>query len=187
MQTMDYVRKRILISVGALILLAITLLGITYAYFISKVSGNTEAKSIEVTAAKLELTYNDGNGTVIVEKIEPGDTLPEPKTFSVKNTGTKEIASYDVVMEVLENELEFYGDLTYELTCASDGEACQGVSGTFPIEDKVLITNSIKVGVTHSYELTLTYNETGKDQSNDMNKKIEGNIIIQDEDKFKGN
>ncbi len=186
MQTMDYVRKRILISIVALILLALTLMGITYAYFISKVSGNTEAKSIEVTAAKLELTYNDGNGTVIVEKIEPGTVL-ESKTFSVKNTGTKEIASYDVVMEVIENGLEFYGDLTYELTCASDGEVCQGVSGTFPIEDKVLITNSIKVGVTHSYTLTVTYNETGKDQSKDMNKKIEGNIIIQDDDKFQGN
>ncbi len=182
MQTMDYVRKKILIGISALILLVITLLGITYAYFTAKVSGNTGAKSIVVTAAKLELTYNDGNGTVIVEKVEPGVTL-ESKTFSVKNTGTREITNYDVVMEVLENGLENYGDLIYELTCASDGEACQGVSGTFPIDDKVLITNSIKVGVTHSYTLTLTYRETGKDQSKDMNKKIEGNIIIQDETK----
>lgn len=186
MQTMDYVRKKILIGISALILLVITLLGITYAYFTAKVSGNTQAKSIVVTAAKLELTYNDGNGTVIVDKVEPGVTL-ESKTFSVKNTGTKEITSYDVVMEVLENGLEYYGDLVYELTCASDGESCQGISGTFPIEDKVLITNSIKVGVTHSYTLTLTYKETGSDQSKDMNKRIEGNIIIQDEDKYAEN
>ena len=186
MQTMDYVRKKILIGISALILLALTLIGITYAYFTAKVSGNTEAKSIEVTAAKLELTYNDGNGTVIVEKVVPG-TVMKTKTFSVKNTGTKEIASYDVLMEVIENELDEYGDLTYELTCASDGETCQGISGTFPTEDKVLITNSIKVGVTHSYALTLTYNESGKNQSDDMNKKIEGNIIIQDEDKYAEN
>lgn len=186
MQTMDYVRKKILIGVGALILLALTLIGITYAYFTSKVSGNTGEKSIVVTAARLELTYKDGNGTVIVEKVEPG-TVIGPKTFTVKNDGTRDIASYDVVMEVIENELDEYGDLTYELTCASDGETCQGISGTFPMEDKVLITNSIKVGVTHSYALTLTYNESGKNQSDDMNKKIEGNIIIQDEDKYSEN
>lgn len=184
MQTMDYVRKKIIISISALILLVLTLLGITYAYFTTKISGNTSDKSVVVTAAKLELTYNDGNGAVIVEKVEPGITL-ESKTFTVKNTGTKDIDSYDVVMEVIENELEFYGDLVYELTCASDGEACHGSSSSFPTEDKVLITNSIKVGVTHSYTLTVTYKETGLDQSNDMNKKVEGNIIIRDETEYK--
>ena len=184
MQTMDYVRKKLIIGISALVLLVITLLGITYAYFTASVAGNTSDKSVVVTAANLELTYNDGNGAVIVEKVEPGVTL-ESKRFTVKNTGTKEINSYDVVMEVIENELEFYGDLTYELTCASDGKPCQGSSSSFPTKDKVLITNSIKVGVTHSYELTVTYKETGLDQSNDMNKKIEGNVIIRDETEYK--
>ena len=184
MQTMDYVRKKLIIGISALVLLVLTLLGITYAYFTASVAGNTSDKSVVVTAANLELTYNDGNGAVIVEKVEPGVTL-ESKTFTVKNTGTKEINSYDVVMEVIENELEFYGDLTYELTCASDGEPCQGSSSSFPTKDKVLITNSIKVGVTHSYTLIVTYKETGLDQSNDMNKKIEGNVIIRDETEYK--
>lgn len=186
MQTMDYVRKKIIIGISALVLLVLTLLGITYAYFTAKVSGNTEDKSVIVTAAKLELTYNDGNGTVMVDKVEPGVTF-KPKTFTVKNTGTKDINSYDIVMEVIKNDLTNFGDLTYELTCASDGEQCQGISGTFPIEEKVLISNSIKVGVTHSYTLTVTYNETGTDQSIDMNKTIEGNIIIRDETEYKEN
>lgn len=180
MQTIDYIRKKILIGLGALVLLVLTLLGITYAYFIAKVSGNTNNKSIEVTAAKLELTYDDGNGTVTIDKVQPGVTL-KSKTFSVKNTGTKEIADYDVVMDVIKNDLKNFGDLTYELTCASEGEPCKGVSGTFPTEDKVLITNSIKVGVTQTYSLTVTYNETYSDQSDDMNKTIEGNIVIRDD------
>lgn len=183
MQTIDYIRKKILIGLGALVLLVLTLLGITYAYFTAKVSGNTNNKSIEVTAAKLELTYDDGNGTVTVDNIKPGVTL-KSKTFSVKNTGTKEIADYDVVMEVIKNDLNNFGDLTYELTCASDGEPCKGVSGTFPTEDKVLISNSIKVGVTQTYSLTVTYNETHSDQSDDMNKTIIGNIIISDDREY---
>ena len=186
MKTMNHVKKRIIISMCAMLLLIITLFGITYAYFVTKIKENKEEKSINVTTAFLELTYDDGNGSLIVDNIKPGVEI-ETKTFSVKNTGTKDIDSYDVFLDVISNELENYGDLTYILTCESDVDTCKGIKSTFPKEDSVLITNAIKVNETQSYELTLIYKETYTDQSKDMNKKIEGKIEIVDDDEVSAN
>ena len=45
MKTMDHVKKRIIISMCAIVMLIITLVGITYAYFVSGVQTNTTDSS----------------------------------------------------------------------------------------------------------------------------------------------
>lgn len=190
MKTMDHVKKRIIISMCAILLLILTLFGITYAYFLAKVQGNSSDKSVEVIAANLELTYGDGNGIISVEAIEPGTTITEKK-FTVENTGSKDIDTYDVYLENVINELEVYGDLVYELTCSSTKGNCKGSSGTFPKPteenpDTTLITNSIQVDEIQTYSLILTYKETYLNQSTDMNKKIEAKINIKDDTEYSG-
>ena len=181
MQRMDNVKKRIITSIVAIIVLIFALLGITYAYFTTKIKGNEDEKSANVSAGKLELTYGDGNKEIVVENIEPGTVL-KTKTFTVKNTGTSRIDNYDVILENVVNELTYYEDLTYTLTCTSDkNDSCKGVeNGVFPKYDQLLVTNSIEVGETQSFELTVTYNETNLDQSIDMNKVIHAKVNIID-------
>lgn len=182
MKTMDQVKRRIITSMIAILLLIITLFGITYAYFSAKIIGNTSDKSVGLTAGKLELTYYDGNGFIEALKIVP-DTVIEEKTFSVENTGTHKVDSYEVIVENVTNDLVNYEDLTYVLTCESDDDIeCNGSSGVFPQTTDVLVTNSIESGTTHEYTLTLTYNETNKDQSKDMNKTIKAKVNIQDDE-----
>lgn len=181
MQRMDNVKKRIITSIVAIIVLIFALLGITYAYFTTKIKGNEDEKSANVSAGKLELTYGDGNGEVVLENIEP-DTVLKTKIFTVKNTGTNRIDDYDIILENVVNELIYYEDLTYTLTCTSDkNNTCKGVeNGVFPKYDQVLITNSIDKDETQTFELIVTYNETNLDQSIDMNKAIHAKVNIID-------
>lgn len=202
MKTMDQVKKRIITSMVSILLLIITLFGITYAYFVANVKGNDEKKSITAKAGKLELTYGDGNGVLEVgEFLQPGNTVKfknsnneivDQKTFTVTNTGTATVPSYEVILENVVNELENYEDLTYTLTCTSYinyGEDTQEISGTcdgnedtFPKTNGLLAINSIDEGVTHYYVLKLHYAETNTDQSNDMKKNIVAKINIQDDE-----
>ena len=183
MDNMVQSKRRLFTSMIALLLLIITIVGITYAYFISRVQGNSNDESVNITSGKLELTYGDGNGEIVVEKIQPGVVL-QSKTFTVKNTGTGYINDYEVVLENVINELEYYEDMTYELICESDktGGTCNGNSGIFPKTDSVIVVNGIDSGETQSYTLTLTFKETGFDQSNDMNKLIRAKVNITDEE-----
>lgn len=181
MSSMDIVKKRIIISMGAIVLLILTLVGITYAYFIASVRGNTNNKSVTVSAGMLRITYGDGNSNITAEKIMPGTVIKE-KTFTVKNTGTRIVENYDVYLDNVINELENYKDLTYVLTCKlDDGTVCNGSSGIFPKSRQVIATNTIDVDVIHNYKLVVTYNETNKDQSIDMNKTIDAKVNIKDD------
>lgn len=199
MKTMDHVKKRIITSMVAILLLIITIFGITYAYFISSVRGNIDEQSISVNAGKLQLEYGDGNGYIEALKIFP-NTIVDSKTFTVKNTGGRTIESYEVVVQNVVNELTNYEDLTYTLTCKSyltkdyeekgnnapETGTCNGNTDIFPKTEEYLIRNSIPVETTHAYVITLTYNESNKDQSEDMKKTISAKInIIDDEVNYK--
>lgn len=183
MYSMDSVKRRIITSMVAILLLVLTLFGITYAYFIANVKGNTEDESINVTAGKLELTFMDGEATINVEKLQPGAIL-KSKTFSVKNTGTEDIKTYEVYLKDVINQLELDPDtshLKYEITCESNMGNCTGSAGFFPKNEQNLVTNSIKVNEVQSYTLILNYVETNTDQSKDMNKHISATVDIRDE------
>ena len=181
MSSMDNVKKRIIISMCSLVLLILTLVGITYAYFASRIQGNNNDKSVNISAGNLALEYSDGNGEIVLNKIKPGTTL-KSKTFSVENTGTQDLNSYEVYLENVVNELMLYKDLTYELVCESSLKIeCNGSNGVFPRNDKVIVRNSIKKNEIQYYTLTIKYNETNKDQSIDMNKEVRALVNIKDD------
>ena len=202
-------KQKIIISVTGIFIVLLILVGLTYAYFLTRIQGNTNSKSISVTTADLKLTYGDGNGIITGEKIQPGTTL-DTKTFTVTNEGNSLVtygtAFIDMIYQDLSNnkdidKFEYQDDLIYSLECTSyktegltyntDGTVqsgtetgeCNGVTeGVLPTRTdlSLIITNKIEVGITHVYKLKITYKETGIDQSIDMNKKIEGKIDIID-------
>lgn len=175
------VKKKIIISMCAIVLLVLTLFGITYAYFTSSIQGNQNDTSVDIGAAMLRLEYNGEDSYIEVTGLQPGETI-ESKKFSVKNTGTATIKNYDVILENLVNELSRYEDLTYELTCtSSDGKECNNKADIFPKTNQVIVTNTIDAGVTHSYVLKLTYEDTNTNQSIDMNKEISAKVNIKDD------
>ncbi len=190
-------RQKIIVSVTGIFLVLLLLVGLTYAYFLTRITVNTNDKSISVSTANLAIVYGNDDGSVIGsgEKITPGTTF-EPKTFTVTNNGNAntdyvvviedanvtyaETIEVDGVTQTAGTETIFESnDFTYTLTCESGCNSVQE-STTFPIEGGILVGNRLDVGETQTYTLTLTYNETGENQSNDMNKKLEAKINIKD-------
>ena len=185
-------RQKIIVSVTGIFLVLLILVGLTYAYFLTKINGNTNDKSISVTTANLILKYDDINDILISENaVEPGKSWV--KTFSATNKGNKAV-TYGVALENVVNTLERTEDLVYTISCTQylkqgysitkDGNnytvngttsgTCNGVSDEqeFPTMGKILVTNSIEDDKVQVYTLVVTYKDTGTDQSIDMNKQF---------------
>ena len=170
-------RNKIIVSIVGITIVLLALLGITYAYYLTRIEGNTNTNSISITTADLKLVYGDGKGSVTKENIMPGTTIE--KTFTVTNDGNNKVDLYAVYLEELVNTLSRTPDLTYVLTCESTGEDCDGAEGEFPTLAGMIVTNSIDTDVTHTYKLTVTYkNEENIDQSIDMGSRISAFVQI---------
>ncbi len=189
-------KQRIIVSVTGIILVFLILVGLTYAYFLTKINGNTNDKSISVTTANLEIKYEDNNDIITGDKIGPGTTLPI-KVFTVINNGNMNV-EYSVGLVNLINTFSITEDVVYNVTCKSydkegfnlgtDGTitgtengSCSGVNEKeFPTLNSYIVTNNIDVNIVHAYTMTVTYKETGTDQSIDMNKELSAKIDIFD-------
>ena len=190
-------KQKIIISVTGIFLVLLILVGLTYAYFLTKIKGNDNEKSISVTTADLKLEYSDINDILVSEEnVEPGNSWT--KTFAVTNNGNKTVTNYGVALENIENGLERKEDLVYTLTCTQYTKAtykvenkvasgttsgtCNGVSSetTYPTVGTILVENSIDTDKVQAYTLTVTYKETNTDQSVDMNKRFSGKVNIVD-------
>ena len=103
-------RQKIIVSVTSIFIVLLILVGLTYAYFLTKITGNTNSKSISVTTANLELLYGDGNGILNANgTITPGNDITflnssnqevNSKTFTVENKGDG-VVNYAVILEDL--------------------------------------------------------------------------------------
>lgn len=180
-------RQRIMFVVISLFLIILVITGLTYAYFLTKVKGNSNDKSISITTANLLLEYGDGNGFIDISGLEPGESV-RAKTFTVTNQGDTFVEDYVVYLEKVINNFYNGKDVTYSVSCQSvDKETletkgtCKGVSNViFPRKNDVVLTNDIDVGIMHKYSLTVKYAETNTDQSRDMNKNVTAKVDIYD-------
>ena len=182
-------KQRIIVSITGIFLVLMILVGLTYAYFLTKITGNTNSKSISVTTANLAIVYEDNSAEILGKDLTliPSDTEIGTKIFTVTNNGND--TNYVVVIENVSVTKASDGstttfesnDFRYTLTCTkSDGSSCDGVStqSIFPINGGVLVGNSIKEGDVHTYTFKMWYIDTGIDQSNDMGKTIQARLNI---------
>ena len=58
-------KAKIIVSISGIVLVMLILVGLTYAYFLTRIHGNTNNKSISVTTANLELTYGDNSAEIL--------------------------------------------------------------------------------------------------------------------------
>ncbi len=173
-------KQKIIISIVGISIVSLALIGLTYGYYLTRIQGNTNNKSIDVTAADLLLVYNDGSdGVVGGENLFPSNT-EYTKTFTVKNEGNVNI-EYGLYLIDVVNTFERTDDIKYTLDCSTNGTiACNKVTieTTFPNGIKELVTNEIEPKKTHTYTFTFTYKDTGTDQSVDMGKILQAKLQI---------
>ena len=144
-------KTQTIIAASLLILATLSLLGLTYAYYKSRIIGNSNWRSIGAKLGKIEVTYEDGNNEITANNVGPGDSIE--KTFSVRNTGDAE-ANYGIIIENIINTFERYQDWTYILK--KDESIIK--SGTIPKYSKkiyILNNTNIKLNSTDNYSLIL--------------------------------
>jgi len=226
-------KQKIIVSITGITIVLLALVGLTYAYFLTRITGNTKDKSISVTTANLELLYGDGNGILLPagliqpsnenikfyisneETEDPTDVLTdengeplvqEAKTFTVTNNGDGEvkfaitleklnityasdgtiIAEDGTEIEVLggqETSFKYPNDFKIHLDCSvteGSGNCLDGDAVLQNKENDILLIDRIQPNETYTYDLTMIYQNTDYDQSDDMNKSFEARVNIAD-------
>ena len=192
-------KQKIIVSVVGITIVLLALLGITYAYYLTRIQGNTNTNSISVTTAKLELVYGDNSAEIIKGNgaLTPNsDKSIGTKTFTVTNNGID--SSYVVIIDNVSitkvsdgTETSFVSnDFRYTLSCSVkdksgnvlEDESCNNIEtlSIFPIKGGILVGNDIPENRVHEYIFTLWYIDTGIDQSDDMGKSLQARINITD-------
>ena len=106
----DNITKMTILTIILLTILGV--IGFSYAYFNTGVSG--EGKYITLDTAGLKLRYTDA-ATMSLNNAIPGDKIE--RTFTVENIGTKTV-SYNIVWKDLINTINNY-DLHLDMKCKS--------------------------------------------------------------------
>ena len=183
---MEKRKKGIIIGMTTLVLVILILLGLTYAYYRTRIIGNGAEKSLSVTSKKMEITYEDGTAVLSTEgKISPGFTAS--KTFYVKNTGDSDV-SYSVLLDKITNE--YIRNQDWQVTLTKNGESVIGESDNVYLAvgtHQVLLGRETIVAsegetTTDTYVLTVTYKNLEEiDQSEDMGSKLSFRVNIGEE------
>ena len=195
-------KQRIIVSITGIVLVSLILIGLTYGYYMTKINGNTNSKSISVVTANLLLEYADVNDELITDSVvEPGKSWT--KTFVATNKGNKTV-TYGVALENVVNTLERKEDLVYTLECKQYSKTdfaidktnktvsgtisgtCNGVSDetTFPTIGTILVENDIADDKAQVYTLVVTYKNVNENQNVDMNKTFSAKANIVDPSQF---
>ena len=74
-------RQKIIVSLTGIFIVLLGLIALTYGYFLTRINGNTNTKSISASTVNLALVYGDGNNVITGDKILPGTNL-DTKTFT---------------------------------------------------------------------------------------------------------
>ena len=196
-------KQKIIISVTGIFIVLLILVGLTYGYFLTRIQGNTNTKSISVTTANLILEYADVNDELITDStVVPGKSWT--KTFVATNKGNATV-TYGVALENIVNTLERKDDLVYTLDCKQYSKTgfsidktnktvtgtisgtCNRVSDetTFPSIGTIIVQNEIADDKAQVYTLLVTYKEMNVDQSVDMNKTFSAKANVVDPNVFK--
>lgn len=104
-------KKGIIIGTTGIIIVALALIGFTYGFYLSLISGNESSKKVKVTAGKSKLEYVELS-TEVDTIIGPGYT--NTKYFAVKNIGDLS-ASYYLYLVDVENTFIRKNDIVYTI------------------------------------------------------------------------
>jgi len=141
-------RQKIIVSITGIFIVLLALVGLTYAYFLTRITGNSNEKSISVTTANLELVYGDGTTTILEPDtaLIPSSTEVGTKDFTVTNNG--ENTSYTVLIE----------DTVTKYATAGSYKAADGSTITYEANDPTEF-------VSNDFRYTLTCTITSSDET----------------------
>ena len=179
---------KIIVYTTCIIITLLMLLGFTYGYFITKIKGNDNKKSVHIVSGDSSILYTDLSTTEINDLIEPGYTIT--KLFTIKNTGNVD-AKYSIYLTDVVNNFERKQDITYTLyrkvgnntITESNLDSCEVIvkDKEYPSTKSVVKADEIISTSTlyYTYALKITYiNHPTESQNVDQGKKFSGKVQI---------
>ena len=164
----------IIAIIGAIVLLVLAVVGLSYAFFSAFIKNGETDPSIEGTGANLSLVYTDGKSVITSSNIMPGWSAT--KTFTVTNNGEAD-TYYKLNISNITNEF-VDGGLTFSIASADGGTSvAEQAVGTTPRTISPSIT--IAEGATHTYTVTAKYINLNTDQTPDLGKSFSYTIGIE--------
>lgn len=166
-------KKLILITITFIFCILCTLIGMTYSFFMAEVNGNNNTNQTIVETAELRLVYTDTN-VLYMDEILPGRS--GSKIFTIENksdvTLYYSIKLIDVINEFVNDEL------VYTLTSNNGGTNINS-EVPVPTQTDALVSGSISPNTIQTYELTITFKETGSNQNSNMGAVFSGMLQIE--------
>ena len=167
-------KPNIIAIIGAIVLLVLAVVGLSYAFFSAFIKNGETDPSIEGTGANLSLVYTDGKSVITSSNIMPGWSAT--KTFTVTNNGEAD-TYYKLNISNITNEF-VDGGLTFSIASADGGTSvAEQAVGTTTRTISPSIT--IAEGATHTYTITAKYVNLDKDQTPDLGKSFSYTIGIE--------
>jgi len=176
---MEYKKKYIILTMSILLVATVMLIGFTFAYYRTRVVGNKQEESINVTSKVLEVKYSDDKSIITAENINLGWSAS--KEFSVENTGD-ETVNFNIILDNVVNDFELEGWF-YDLEqVMSDGTKEFITPGVISTDEIQLVASNISIlsGEVLNYVINFYYNDTEIDQSDDMGKSMSLRINIEE-------
>jgi len=102
----------VIIATTGIVVILLSLIGFTYGFFASLISGNESSKNVTLQAGESEVTFNDLSVEETNDIIAPGYT--NTKFFTVQNTGEVSASYYIHLVDVI-NEYTRKQDIVYTL------------------------------------------------------------------------
>ena len=157
----------------------ITLIGVTYAYFTTKIIG--DRKNVTVDMAELKIIFTNGDA-IEASDVYAEDNLDIVKTFSVENK-TKNEYKYNIVIEDLVNTFKTTGYLVYKITSDDGGYNMTefvDVPKSQSANNYILVYSlSIEGKSIHNYNIEIKYiNDEENSQDEDQGATLSGKLYI---------
>ena len=158
----------------------LAIIGITYAFFITTIEGNRKNVSVDMSDLKIIFTNGDA---IEATDISAEDNLDIVKSFSVENK-TKNVYSYNIVIESLLNTFKTSGYLVYKITSNDGGynmtEFKDVPKSTFYRDVELANNINITANGKHNYNIEIKYiNSETENQSIDSNAILSGKLYIE--------
>ena len=189
-------KKNVLIGVIAVLL--VLGIGISFAYFVSGVLVSGKGSDVTLEPGDmLKVEYDAGSSKLVGNKLMPGDSVSKDFSVTITPTETEKEVMYGIFLNLTNNTFVKCDDHSYdELTNACEKGAKEI---TYIIKDKdtnrelakgdltgksgkiKLLTEEKEVEskTVFNYTITITFEDTRKDQNHNQSKGIEGNIEVE--------
>ncbi len=108
------IKQKLTLGIAAIFMITLTIVGISYAYFVTRVTG-AQTTNVVITTASYGVKYGDGNQVVTLNKAMPGDKVY--KSFTVTNE-EKVASKFNIILTQTAGEKEFlHFDSGSDITC----------------------------------------------------------------------